>query len=132
MSHFSPRKQKAWAIAQAIMNMAVAVTKVLSQLGILGAPAAAAIGVTGAVQVGIAKATSFKEGGLVYGETLAQVGDYPGARANPEVIAPLSDLKKMLKDDRTSSGAPKYIKLVAEGPDLVASLDLQQLLNNTY
>jgi len=112
--------------------MAVAVTKVLSQLGILGIPAAVKVGAVGAVQVGIAKATTFKEGGLVYGETLARVGEYPGARVNPEVIAPLSDLKKILKNEGKTPKLPKYIKLVAEGQDLAATIDLQHLLNNTY
>ena len=125
------QRQKTWAIAQAILNMAVAVTKVLSQLGILGIPAAGIISATGAVQVGIAKAVSFKEGGIVYGETLAKVGDYPGARANPEIIAPLSDLEKMLKPP-SSHGPPKQIKLVLEGREVVALIETEQLLNNTY
>ncbi len=37
-------------------------------------------------------------GGLAYGDTLARVGDYSGSAINPEVIAPLSDLKSMLLD----------------------------------
>lgn len=35
-------------------------------------------------------------GGIVYGDTLARVGEYSGARANPEVIAPLDKLKGIL------------------------------------
>lgn len=34
-------------------------------------------------------------GGLAYGPTLAMVGDNPGARTDPEVIAPLSKLQSM-------------------------------------
>jgi len=35
---------------------------------------------------------AFANGAVVYGPTLAMVGDNAGARTNPEVIAPLSDL----------------------------------------
>lgn len=38
----------------------------------------------------------FADGGIVYGNTLAQVGEYPGARSNPEVIAPLNKLKDII------------------------------------
>ena len=36
------------------------------------------------------------EGGLVTGDSLVRVGEYAGARSNPEVIAPLSKLQGML------------------------------------
>lgn len=39
---------------------------------------------------------SFAEGGIVKGETLARVGEYAGARNNPEVIAPLNKLQSMI------------------------------------
>jgi len=35
-------------------------------------------------------------GGIAYGNSLVQVGEYPGARTNPEVIAPLDKLKKII------------------------------------
>lgn len=35
-------------------------------------------------------------GGLAYGNSLVNVGEYPGARTNPEVIAPLDKLKKII------------------------------------
>lgn len=38
----------------------------------------------------------FANGGVVSGRTLAEVGEYPGANSNPEVIAPLSKLKDMI------------------------------------
>lgn len=41
-------------------------------------------------------ATPFANGGLAYGATLGLVGEYPGARTNPEVIAPLDKLKKII------------------------------------
>ena len=39
---------------------------------------------------------AFAEGGLVYGPTMGLVGEYPGAKTNPEVIAPLDKLRGML------------------------------------
>lgn len=36
------------------------------------------------------------QGGLAYGPTMAMVGDNPGARSNPEVIAPLSKLERIM------------------------------------
>jgi len=41
-------------------------------------------------------ATPFANGGIVSGPTLGLVGEYPGARTNPEVIAPLDKLKKII------------------------------------
>jgi hypothetical protein len=37
------------------------------------------------------------DGGIAFGPTIAQVGEYPGASSNPEVIAPLSKLSQMLQ-----------------------------------
>lgn len=48
--------------------------------------------------------TAFAEGGIVSGPTLGLVGEYPNARNNPEVIAPLDKLKGMLKTGDSSSG----------------------------
>ncbi|MFZ9967294.1 MAG: tape measure protein [Steroidobacteraceae bacterium] len=41
-------------------------------------------------------ATAFAEGGIVSGPTLGLVGEYQGARTNPEVIAPLDKLRSMM------------------------------------
>lgn len=35
-------------------------------------------------------------GGIAYGNSIVNVGEYPGARTNPEVIAPLDKLKKII------------------------------------
>lgn len=50
------------------------------------------------------KATAFADGGIVSGPTLGLVGEYPNARNNPEVIAPLDKLKGMLKTGDNTSG----------------------------
>lgn len=46
----------------------------------------------------------FADGGIAYGPTLGLFGEYPGASSNPEVVAPLSDLKNLLG---TSDTAPR-------------------------
>jgi hypothetical protein len=45
---------------------------------------------------GIGGLTPFAAGGIVSGPTAALVGEYTGARTNPEVIAPLSKLQNMM------------------------------------
>ena len=40
--------------------------------------------------------TAFADGGIVSGPTLGLVGEYPGAKTNPEVIAPLDKLRGMM------------------------------------
>lgn len=40
--------------------------------------------------------TAFANGGVVFGPTNALIGEYAGARNNPEVVAPLSKLKSMI------------------------------------
>ncbi len=52
-------------------------------------------GNTGLVKI-FGRLPKLATGGLAYGTTLAMVGEYSGARNNPEVIAPLSDLKGIL------------------------------------
>jgi len=47
-------------------------------------------------------AIAFADGGIVSGPTLGLVGEYAGARNNPEVIAPLDKLRDIMAD--TSGG----------------------------
>jgi hypothetical protein len=44
----------------------------------------------------IGSIAAFADGGIVSGPTLGLVGEYPGAKTNPEVIAPLDKLRGML------------------------------------
>lgn len=53
--------------------------------------------------------TEMKDGGLLYGPTNVLAGEYEGARNNPEVFSPLSDLKKMIQPSY-----PLNERLVAE------------------
>ena len=56
----------------------------------------------------IPKPRAFASGGIVYGNTLAQVGEYPGAANNPEVIAPLSKLRRLIQPEGGPSGALEF------------------------
>jgi hypothetical protein len=50
----------------------------------------------GGSMAGIGGLKPFANGGIVSGPTAALVGEYTGARTNPEVIAPLSKLQNMM------------------------------------
>lgn len=65
-------------------------------------------GIAAAV-IAIPKPKAFANGGIVYGNTFAQVGEYPGAANNPEVIAPLSKLKSMLSPQGFSGGTVEFV-----------------------
>jgi tape measure domain-containing protein len=113
------RAEKAAAIAQAIMNTAVAVTSVLANPFL-----AAAVGALGAAQVGMITAQpipQFANGGIISGRTLAEVGEYgSAARGNPEVIAPLDKLKSMISD--VGGGGHITGEFRLKGDDLVAAV----------
>jgi len=46
----------------------------------------------------------FADGGIVYGPTLGLMGEYPGARSNPEVIAPLDKLRDLITPNGGDGG----------------------------
>lgn len=85
----------------------IAIEKIKFSLASLAGPVAIAAGVAlvalgAGLKGAIAKRAeqsgvpAFAEGGLVYGPTMGLVGEYPGAKTNPEVIAPLDKLRGML------------------------------------
>jgi hypothetical protein len=61
-------------------------------------------------------ATAFANGGIVSGPTMGLIGEYPGAKSNPEVVAPLDKLKDMLG----GNGGGQF---VLRGNDLVLALN---------
>jgi hypothetical protein len=67
------------------------------------------------------KYTAFAEGGIVSGPTLGLMGEYPNARSNPEVIAPLDKLKGMLKSNDSNSGFVASTSI--QGRDLAIVLE---------
>jgi TP901 family phage tail tape measure protein len=68
-----------------------------------------------------AKPNKFASGGIVSGTTLGMVGEYPGAKSNPEVIAPLDRLKNMLPQQQ-SSNINVGGNFTVDGQDLVLAL----------
>ncbi|MDD4516467.1 phage tail tape measure protein [Massilibacteroides sp.] len=118
------------AIAQTTGNTAVAASG--------GAAAVAAIPVVGPIMAvaaiasiiaalaSIPKPKKFATGGVVYGSTFAQVGEYPGAANNPEVIAPLSKLRDLIEPQGSGFG---QVRFRIEGRDLVGVLDKINTVN---
>jgi TP901 family phage tail tape measure protein len=64
----------------------------------------------------------FANGGIVNSPTLGLMGEYPGARSNPEVIAPLDKLKSMIGDQGGSSQVQVSGQFALKGQDLVVAL----------
>ena len=56
----------------------------------------ALVAATAAAKAALQNATAFADGGIVSGPTYALVGEYAGARNNPEVIAPLDKLRSLI------------------------------------
>ena len=105
-------------VAAAIANTLKGPTGLLGPIGvgIAGAAGAAAAGLFNTLLSGLG--VPFAEGGLVYGPTLGLVGEYPGARNNPEVIAPLDKLRSMLGD---AGGGPVQVYGRLSGKDILLS-----------
>jgi hypothetical protein len=64
--------------------------------------------------------TAFADGGIVSGPTLGLMGEYPNARSNPEVIAPLDKLQGLLN---TSDGSGFVASTTIAGRDLAIVLE---------
>ena len=58
----------------------------------------------------------FANGGIVSGPTMGLMGEYPGAKTNPEVVAPLDKLKSMMG---SGSGSGEF---VLRGNDLILAI----------
>lgn len=121
------KKEQNISIVQGLINTALAVTKALS-----GSPPplnfilAAATAAAGAAQIAAITSQSFAKGGLAFGPTLGLVGEYPGARTNPEVIAPLDKLQNIL------GGSGGNVRFVIEGDQLVGVLDNYAKVQNSF
>jgi tape measure domain-containing protein len=70
--------------------------------------------------------TSMARGGIVSTPTNALIGEYPGARSNPEVVAPLSKLKTMI------GGGAMQGEFVLRGQDLVVALQRAERNRNRF
>ncbi|QDP48818.1 MAG: putative tape measure protein [Prokaryotic dsDNA virus sp.] len=118
------------------MGMAAMAASKLSELFAIpgvGFAAGLAAFVLGAMIKGIASSVQEKgfkkmaSGGIVSGPTTALIGEYPGARSNPEVVAPLSKLKSMI-----GGGGAMQGEFVLRGQDLVVALQRAERNRNRF
>lgn len=66
----------------------------------------------------------FADGGIVSGPTMGLVGEYPGARSNPEVIAPLNKLQGMIGSSGGGGGNVNVTGSVRlDGQDLLIAIE---------
>ena len=114
------------AVERSLKNAVIAVNPALIPViaGAAGALAKTAFnGILNSIKV-----PALATGGLAYGPTMALVGDNPGARSNPEVIAPLSKLQGMLEQ----SGGMAIGEFRLRGEDLLLSVTRTQNRKNRY
>jgi hypothetical protein len=126
-------------IQQIIMNQASAMSSAIAgatQSGAATGPAAifttpAFIATAiGGVLSAFAAIPKFAAGGIVSGPTMGLMGEYPGAKSNPEVIAPLSKLQGMLDQGNGGGGGPMTGEFVLRGQDLVVALQRAEKQRN--
>ena len=71
-----------------------------------------------------AKKNKFAKGGIISAPTMGLMGEYPGAKNNPEVVAPLDRLKGLIGDSR---GRAQQVNVGGSfelrGQDLVVALE---------
>ena len=83
------------AISHAITSASSSTNVANQASGGLTIPAFIAAAV-GSVKAAFGSVPALAEGGIAFGRSLVEVGEYSGASGNPEVIAPLSKLKDMI------------------------------------
>jgi len=116
----------ATAIEKALNNAVIAINPLLIPV-IAGAAGALAKTAFNSI-LNTIKVPALAEGGLAYGPTMAMVGDNPGARSNPEVIAPLSKLESILAGNQGMAMG----EFVLRGEDLLLSVTRSQNRQNRF
>lgn len=118
----SPELNIAGIIMGAIANVMAGYAQASAQASEMGPWVWAAFAIAGlaeaiGVVAQIKAATAFAEGGIVSGPTYALVGEYAGARNNPEVIAPLNKLRDLLPE---AGGTPVVLdhEVVIDGSQI--------------
>ena len=81
----------------------------------------ALVAATAAAKAALQNATAFAAGGIVSGPTYALVGEYAGARNNPEVIAPLDRLRSLITPASTDLSGLR-LETKVRGRDLYVML----------
>lgn len=97
---------------------AAALSAILSGLGLGFGGAKGFKGIFSKILGGGGGIPGFAKGGIISGPTLAMVGEYPGARGNPEVIAPLDKLQSLI-----GGGGGGTLTATVSGNDLKFILD---------
>lgn len=93
-------------INQALAASQAAIIEAMINSGKFSGPAAPIVipalvaGGIGLIQGLFNDIPAFAAGGIVSGPTVGLMGEYPGAKTNPEVIAPLDKLQSMLQADK--------------------------------
>ena len=107
-------------VAQLLAAVAVAalLTAILPAIGI-GGIGGKAINIKTLMPI-VLGMPAFAEGGIVSGPTMGMIGEYAGARTNPEVIAPLDKLKSMLGD---SGGGNYNLTTQLRGDDILVAVE---------
>lgn len=73
------------------------------------------------------------DGGIAYGPTNALIGEYAGARNNPEVVAPLDKLKNMIADTTGNSNpVPGKVDFRIKGKELLGVLEVASNAKSRY
>lgn len=118
----SPELNIAGIIMGAIANVMAGYAQASAQASEMGPWAWAAFAIAGLAEaIGVVSqikaATAFADGGIVSGPTYALVGEYAGARNNPEVIAPLNKLRDLLPE---AGGTPVVLdhEVVIDGSQI--------------
>jgi len=108
----------AQSIAQAVAG-ASASAAATGPAAIITQPAFIATAVGGILSA-FAAIPKFANGGIVSGPTMGLMGEYPGAKSNPEVIAPLDKLQGMMGQRNQNVNVGGEFKI--NGQDLVVAL----------
>ena len=67
--------------------------------------------------------TAFANGGIISGPTMGLVGEYPGAKQNPEVIAPLNKLQSIIGKSNNSGNINVTGEVRVDGQDLLIAIE---------
>jgi hypothetical protein len=131
-------------IADALVNVGKSLIEYATLVGIATAlfadpltwPVALAVGVAAVAAGAFLKSkltkkdkgsvSQFANGGIISGPTMGLMGEYPGAKSNPEVVAPLDKLKGLIG---ASGGGTLEARI--SGNDLLILMNKAQRNNNT-
>ncbi|MFT7283330.1 phage tail tape measure protein [Nonlabens sp.] len=123
-------------VGKTAIGIGIAVLGIKKALTSLSGPVAIAAGIALVALGTLAKstlsnisgggATPFASGGIVSGPVNALVGEYAGARNNPEVIAPLDKLKKLIEPAASANGV-----VIIEGEFVMRGNDLIRIVTRT-